>query len=144
MENSQGGSRRSSTYTRDPISWGLETPAGFTTRMTIAPASSDIERAGRVSYPQSYPQAAQSIFGIFGQQPVHNRDGDIFVNNRAEMKKRPAETAAKPFASGKPALPTSTLKSRAAVLFPWENALFPCSRASITPPFPPRLARLIT
>lgn len=47
------------------------------------------KRAGPRSYPQFYPQAEQAISAAFGQESVHNRDGDIFVNNRAEMKKRP-------------------------------------------------------
>jgi len=35
-------------------------------------------------YPHFYPQAKRSIFGPLAANSVHNRDGDIFVNNHEE------------------------------------------------------------
>lgn len=40
--------------------------------------------APNLPYPHFYPQAKHSIFGRPDANPVHNRDGDIFVNNHGK------------------------------------------------------------
>jgi hypothetical protein len=46
-------------------------------------------------YPHFYPQAKTSVFGRLAANSVHNRDGDIFVNNHEEKLSNRYKTQSK-------------------------------------------------
>lgn len=53
-------------------------------RIPAATSKTQDKATSGLPYPHFYPQAKGSIFGPSAANSVHNRDGDIFVNNHEE------------------------------------------------------------